>query len=286
MQSLIEKASEILKSQSVPNVPEEVLLLQAELNFKYPNTVKIANLISHNPELLAGFLKLVNTNITSDERKVQDAKAAVNVLGLDEINNIFLSSGMVTILDATPSEKPILVQGAKCGIAAAELSYWVFDVSRSEAYMAGLMQNVGAIYMGRYDPEKYSEIFKLQQAYPLTGYEKEIEAYHTNHAFIGCLACKKWHMEPDIYKAILFHHDKDFAKKNHNNDRVRHLTALIMLSNYIVVEAQDDNYITHELKTCRDLAIKELDLPENALSSARAAVTKWGSSMGLAMGSH
>ncbi|PLA75123.1 signal transduction protein [Hydrogenovibrio sp. SC-1] len=286
MQSLIEKASEILKSQSVPNVPEEVLLLQAELNFKYPNTVKVANLISHNPELLAGFLKLVNTNITSEDRKVQDAKAAVNVLGLDEINNIFLSSGMVTVLDATPSEKPILVQGAKCGIAAAELSYWVFDVSRSEAYMAGLMQNVGAIYMGRHDSEKYMEIFKSQQAYPFSGYEKEIETYHTNHAFIGCLACKKWHMDPDIYKAILFHHDQDFAKKNQNNDRVRHLTALIMLSNYIVVEAEDDNYITQQLKTCRDLALKELALPENALNSARAAVNKWGNGMGLAMGSH
>jgi len=286
MQSLIEKASEILKSQSVPNVPEEVLLLQAELNFKYPNTVKVANLISHNTELLAGFLKLVNTNITVENRKVQDAKAAVNVLGLDEINNLFLSSGMVQILDISPSEKPILIQGAKCGIAAAELSYWVFDVSRSEAYMAGLMQNVGAIYMGRYDSESYAEIFELQQAYPFSGYQKEIDTYHTNHAFIGCLACKKWHMNPDIYKAILFHHDNDFAKKNHNNERVRHLTALIMLSNYIVAEVADETYLTQELKTWRDLALKELDLPENALASARAAVTKWGGSIGMAMGSH
>lgn len=286
MQSLIEKASEILKSQSVPNVPEEVLLLQAELNFKYPNTVTIANLISHNPELLANFLKLVNTNITAENRKVQDAKAAVNVLGLDEINNLFLSTGMINILEVSPSEKPILIQGAKCGIAAAELSYWVFDVSRSEAYMSGLMQNVGAIYMGRHDAEKYSEIFDLQQAYPFTGYQKEIEQYHTNHAFIGCLACKKWHMDADIYKAILFHHDPDFVKKNLNNDRVRHLTSLIMLSNFIVEEATDEIYLTQELKTCRDLAITELNLPENAIKSARAAVNKWGNSIGVAMGSH
>lgn len=286
MQSLIEKASEILKSQSVPNVPEEVLLLQAELNFKYPNTVKVANLISHNPELLANFLKLVNTNITAENRKVQDAKAAVNVLGLDEINNLFLSAGMINILEVSPSEKPILIQGAKCGIAAAELSYWVFDVSRSEAYMSGLMQNVGAIYMGRHDAETYTEIFDLQKAYPFSGYEKEIEQYHTNHAFIGCLACKKWHMNADIYKAILFHHDPDFVKKNLNNDRVRHLTSLIMLSNFIVSEATDEIYLTQELKTCRDLAMKELDLPENAIKSARAAVNKWGNSIGVAMGSH
>lgn len=286
MQSYIEKASEILRSQSVPNVPEEVLLLQAELNFKYPNTVTVANLISHNPELLANFLKLVNTNITVENRKVQDAKAAVNTLGLDEINNIFLSASMVDVLEISPSEKPILIQGAKCGIAAAELSYWVFDVSRSEAYMAGLMQNIGAIYMGRHDPEQYAEIFQLQQAYPFTGYEKEIEHYHTNHAFIGCLACKKWHMNPDIYKAILFHHDQEFVKKNPNSDRVRHLTALIMLSNFIVVEASDENYLTQELKTCRDLAMTELQLPENAMNSARAAVMKWGNSVGLAAGSH
>ena len=286
MQSLINKASEILKAQSGEDVPEEVLLLQAELNFKYPNTVKVANLISRNPELLASFMQLVNTNITEKGRKVEDAKAAVQALGLDEVNNIFLSAGLVNVLGASASEKPILVHGAKAGIAAAELSYWIFDVTRSEAYMVGLMQNVGAIYMRRYDREGYAEVIKAQQAYPFSAYDKEIEQYQTNHAVIGGLACKKWDLDADIYKAIIFHHDKDFIIKTQNNDRVRHLTALIMLSNFIVAEIDDENYLTQELKMARDLGLKALDLPDNALRAARSAVTKWGNGMGLAMGSH
>ena len=45
-------------------------------------------------------------------------------------------------------------------------------------------------------------------------------------------------------------------------------------------------YITQELKDYRDLGLKELSLPANAMQAASAAVAKWGNSVGLSTGSH
>lgn len=286
MQDKLSNAAQIYTKSLVPSIPEEIIKLKEELNKKYPNTVTIANLISHNPELLGNFLTLVNTNITNEKTEIKDAKAAVNVLGLDEIYNIFLSSSLTNIIAQSPTEKAILLHGSKVGLACAELSYWVFDVSRSEAYMAGLMQNVGAIYFSRAEPDTYIDLYKSQLSNPISGYTSELEKYDTSHAFVGTFIAKKWNINIDVYKSILLHHDIDFANKLGNNQKVRHLVALVMVANFIVSSTSEDQYITQELKEYRDMGLSQLQLPENALKSAYSAVNKWGNSIGLTTGSH
>ena len=286
MQQKLAVAAKIFQQVAVPSLPEEIIRLQEELNKKYPNTVTIANLIGHNPELLGDFLTLVNTNITNEKTEIKDAKAAVNMLGLDEIYNIFLSSSLTHLIAHSWKEKEILLHGAKAGLAAAELSYWVYDVSRSEAYMAGLMQNLGAVYLSKTDPDHYFELLTTQLSKPLTAYQEELEKYQTSHAHLGTFIAKKWNLSADVYKAILLHHDADFPKKTVNDQKVRHLIALITVANYVVSSNSGEQYLTQELKDYRTLGMQQLDLPENALKAANAAVMKWGKSVGMAVGSH
>lgn len=286
MQAQLAQAAKIYQKTSVPSIPEEIIRLKEELNKKYPNTVTIANLISHNPVLLGDFLNLVNTNVTDDNTQIKDAKAAVNVLGLDEIYNIFLSSSLTNIIAQSHEEKEILKHGAKAGLAAAELSYWVYDVTRAEAYMAGLMQNLGAVFMSRVDTEKYFTYYKSQLSNPISKFMQEQENYKTSHTHLGTLVAKKWNISPHVYKSILLHHDTDFALKTANDQKVRHLVGLIMVANFIVSSQSGEQYITQELKEYRDMGKAVLDLPENAITAANAAVAKWGSSMGISSGSH
>lgn len=276
MQNLIKKAGSLLSTIAIPDLPELILLLKEELNKKYPNTVIIANLISKDPQLLADFLNLVNTNVTTERTHIQDAKAAVNLLGLDEIYNLFVSTVISNLLAQNALEKSILSHGAKAGLAAAELSYWVYDVSRSQAYMTGLMQNIGAIYLSKLEPDLYEEMFFASLSNPISAYQNELNHYQTSHVYIGSILVKKWHIQPEVYKAILFHHDMDFAIKTVGNQTIKHLTALTILSNYIVSSTDQELYINQELREYRDAAKQVLDLPDNAIHAATAAVNKWG----------
>ncbi len=189
MQQALKVAADILARQHTPSIPLELLELKAELNKKYPNTVTVAQLISHNPELLANFLNLANTNLTQEKNPIQDAKVAVNLLGLQEIYNLFLSSVLSHILAEDDYERSILLHGAKAGLAAAELSYWVFDVSRTEAYIAGLMQNVGAIYLYRQHPDSYPDMFAGELSNPVSGYQKNWSVTkQATYTLAACLA--------------------------------------------------------------------------------------------------
>lgn len=286
MQEPLKIAAYILKKHNRTDIPTELLELKAELEKKFPNTVTVANLISHNPEMLANFLSLANTNLTREKAKIKDAKVAVNLLGLDEIYNLFLSSILSHVLAQDAYEQSILMYGAKAGLAAAELSYWVFDVSRTEAYIAALLQNVGAIYLYREFPDRYPTIIENQKTNPLTAYDKELAHFRTSHVFVTALLGKKWEIDPNIFKALLFHHDNDFAVKTATKPQIRHLVALTIVSNYIVSVCDDEQYITQELKDYRDLGKQILELPDNAYNAAISAVKKWGESGSLVSASH
>jgi len=286
MQAQLQKAAQIIAETNVPNIPDEIIRLKEELNKTYPNTVTVANLISHNPELLGNFLSLVNTNVTKENAEIKDAKAAVHVLGLDEIYNVFLASSLTKVIAQSRLEKEILTHGAQAGLAAAELSYWVPDVTRAEAYIAGLMQNVGAIYLSRKAPDDYDALFQNHLSNPISSLQKEQDFFDTTHLHLGVFIAKKWHIDPNVYKSILMHHDVDFIQKTPSDSKIRHLIAIIMVANFAVNSANNDQYMTQELKSYRDLGLKALNLPENAIKAAISAVSKWGKSMSKTPGGH
>jgi len=286
MQAQVQKAAQIIAEIKIPSIPEEIIRLKEELNKTHPNTVTVANLISHNPVLLGDFLTLVNTNVTNEKTEINDAKAAVNVLGLDEIYNIFLASSLTKVIAQSPLEKEVLLHGAQAGLAAAELSYWVHDVTRSEAYIAGLMQNVGAIYLSRHAPEEYTEVFRNHLSNPVNCIDKEFTLYETTHAHLGIFIAKKWHLNANVYKSILMHHDQEFIQKTGSDSKIRHIIGLIMTANFAVSSANGDQYLTQEMKTYRDLGLSALELPDNAMKAAISAVMKWGKSMTKTPGGH
>ncbi|WP_130536529.1 HDOD domain-containing protein [Thiomicrorhabdus indica] len=286
--SLQEKASNaknIFKGQSLPMIPQEVLLLKEELTKKYPNTVTIANLISKNPENLSLFLKIANSNVVNQDTQIKDAKAAVNLIGLGDLFNLFLSSVLSRLLVTEPSDQEIMKEGVQTGIVAAELSYWVYDVSRSEAFMLGLLQNIGYLFMRRYDPNYDDWIAKLKTN-PFTMAESESQYYQTDHAVLSSVLGRKWDMPDKIVKPVMFHHDKKFVAKLKNHDGYAQMVALIMVSSYIVYSSSDEQYLTQELKDYRDLGKEFLGLPDKALKAGRAALEKWGGSGNLISGSH
>lgn len=286
MQAELQKAAQIIAETDLPTVADELILLQEELNKTNPNSVTVANLIAHNPELLGNFLSLVNTNATGEQAEIKDAKMAVNILGLDEINNLFLSSSLTHSIAQNALEKTILAHGAQAGLAAAELSYWVPGITRSEAYIAGLMQNIGAVYLSRQTPETYKKFFLNHLSSPLTALDEECAFFGTTHVHVGVFIAKKWNIDSYVYKSILMHHDADFIRKTATEKKLQSLIATIMVANFAVVCADDEQYITPELKHYRDLGLSALTLPDNAVKAAISAVKKWGKSISTTPGGH
>lgn len=301
------EAKKILATLSVESLPPEVFELQEFLLLPEPNTVEVATIISRNPELLGNFLSITNLYLRRAENDlVLEARAAVNLLGLKEIENVFIASYLEKNLPCSQSEQTILRRSKRAAIAASELAYWVSEINRTECYLCCFLQDIGSLYLARAKKPYAVKYFKDQLAQPLTAYYEEFKALQTTHAFIGSLLAHQWHLGSLLDKSIMLHHSQDFEHLNAYDPRLAKMIALIQLANGIVSArfeahgtleylapqpAQDDagpmmlkeveqqvvEYpLTEELERCHAKAIAFLGLPERALISARAALDKWG----------
>lgn len=284
LQEKILHAHNTLKGQDLPVIPEEVLLLKEELAKKYPNTVTIANLIAKNPENLSLFLKIANSNVINQQEPIKDVKAAVNLIGLGDLFNLYVSSVLTRVLATNPLESEIMNEGMQVGVVAAELSYWVYDISRSEAFILGLLQNIGYLFMLRKFDDYQEQISKLKIS-PLRQFSAEVQGYNTDHSVVSSILGKRWQIQDKVVKSVLFHHDAEFECKLKNHPTVANLAALVMISSYIVFSS-DERYLTQELKDYGKLGSRHLKLPDEAMKAGRAALKKWGKSGSLAVGSH
>lgn len=268
--------AKILNNTGRPSLPFEVIQLQEALSVKYPNTVTISSIINKNPELLALFLKTANMNVAGKFEEMKSSKQAVENLGLDKVNDLFMSTAVLRVIANTRQEAEFLGASIKVGIAAAEIAHWVYEVDRSEAYMAGILCDIGALFLNKEDPSYLDSVYKKRLVNPYSGIKTELNRYQTAHEYISVLLAKDWGVKPVIYKSILMSHQH--CLKSANEDKqLQKLVAVLKLALYSVLEAEDESYITQELKDDRTLAMKSLeDVPGHAMRAAIDAVKVYG----------
>lgn len=304
----LSEAKTLLSSLKVESLPPELFELQELLLTPSPNTVDVASIISRNPELLGSFLSMANQHLGRfDQDLILEARAAVNLLGLREIEHLFIASYLEKKLPRLESEQTILRRSKRSAIAASELAYWVSDINRTECYLCCFLQDIGSLYLARANKPAALKYFQDQLTNPLTAYSEEFKSLQTTHAFVGSILAHRWHLGSLLDKSILLHHSQDFEHLNSYDSRLAKMIALIQLANVMVserfeangtlevlesvdsddqknVESGWDNQsddlpdypLSDELESCKLNALAFLDLPERAMISAHAALNKWG----------
>ncbi|MBN2866082.1 MAG: HDOD domain-containing protein [Thiotrichales bacterium] len=274
----IEEAKKLIQNLKIASIPPEIYELEELMLAERPNMTKIAAVISKNPELLGDFLSLVNKVLNkSDDDLILDALAAVNLLGLAEIENLFLGCYLQKHLPTSQVDHKLILNSMRSGIAAAELSYWVNDISRTEAYFIAFLQDIGAIYMMRYDAQHYAQDYlNPLLTSPFDAHFKEFEHYHTAHTFVGSVIARRWHLGDLLCKTLLLHHQESLESVQSYDRRVAHMVALIQLANALVFQVFSDHYETAEIKQSLENAVAFLKLPDNAIEATLAALKKWG----------
>ncbi|KUJ71387.1 HDOD domain-containing protein [Thiomicrospira sp. WB1] len=284
----IENATRILKTTPLDAVPPEIYELETLMQEEAPNSHDVADLLSRNPDILGEFLSLANRVLNRPEDDlILHAMAAVNIMGLDEIHHLFLSTYLQKHLPVNLTDRKLIEHDLRTGIAAAELSYWVAGISRTQAYLYAFMQNIGALVMLRYDPETYGERFlNPQMNQPVSAHQDEITHYQTAHTFVGSIIAHRWHLGETLSKTLLFHHQPDLIELESYQPSVAKMVALIHIANYLVFQHFSDHFMVRELEQLFENACDYLELPDNAISAAEAALEKWGDSGHLPEAAH
>ncbi len=264
-------AANILNKVNLPSISTEVMRLQDESLRPAPDVVVIAECISRNPKLLTKFLAVASF---VHQKEITTAREAVSLLGTKGVFSVFFSSAVEFPFQSFGDDALIVNHAIKIATAMGELSNFCPEVKSSDAYLFGLLFNVGYIVLNRYDPKSYKECYIASLRHPSTAQEKELKLYDTTSSYIGVYVAKKWRVKNSIYSGILFQQDN--VKRCPKGENIAfELVNLLSIARLVVVETEDSSYVTEEVREMAMASMHTMKISNKEFMRAQRSVKKF-----------
>lgn len=266
----VDVAYQLYEKYPVQILSKEVLDIQTLLEGpELPNASLIKKLVSVNPAMAGDLVALANdfSMKSAHPQRIQTIDAAIDFLGMNQIKNYVYSIQVKTFMDQGPI-RGLTYHSISVAQVLMSLSQKVRLLNQSQAYLFGLIHDIGTFILSKIDP-MLPETFvgSLPNHYKL--HENEYERFGTSHSALSYVVAKEWGLDDAMCKAILLHHQKDL--KRVKDDRVQKLTALLELAHCLVLEEHTDLNKT-EAKLMFDDSLNILSMSEDTLTDMRYAL--------------
>jgi putative nucleotidyltransferase with HDIG domain len=195
---------------SLPQFPENILLVQRLISDPKSDMADIARQISMDPALTADLLKIVNSAQYMLAKKVDNISEAVKMVGMRGIRNLLYSYGTQKVLgDDTVDKRTLWEHSYKTAFYAYNLvkNFHKDKNLLDDVYVGGILHDMGKIIFSNVHPELLTKIkeFCSEKSLPASTFEDL--AAGMNHAEIGALIAEKWNFPESLVYAIRYHHD-------------------------------------------------------------------------------
>jgi putative nucleotidyltransferase with HDIG domain len=205
---------------SLPQFPENILLVQKLIGDPKSDMASIARQISMDPALTADLLKIVNSAQYMLAKKVDSIAEAVKLVGIRGIKNLLYSYGTQKILgDETADKKQLWEHSYKTAFYAYNLikNFKKDHNLLDDVYVGGILHDMGKIIFSNVHPDLLAKIkeFCAEKNLPASTFE-DLSA-GMNHAEIGAQIAEKWNFPEGLVSAIRYHHDPLSASADHKD---------------------------------------------------------------------
>lgn len=192
---------------AVPAICQELNRILGKTDFSMR---QLASVVEKDPAVCAKILQLVNSSFFGVGRKITQVHDAVAYLGASMLKNLVAS---VTLWRTLEGVRPAAigqlqrVHGSCQRVGALARLMMGKDRARSEeAFISGLLHDIGMTLLIAYLPERYDRISAEMLKTGLSFYEVERSLYTVDHAEIGAYLLDAWGLPFQILEAVAFHH--------------------------------------------------------------------------------
>lgn len=208
----------LVRVESLPTLPAiATQLLELTLSDDV-STSTIGGILSKDPSLTAKVLKVVNSAAFGLRFPVSNLSYAITVLGLQRMRTLILSLSFFETLakvhDKGQLDKMAFWRHSVASAAAAKALANATGrlVNPEEAYVAGLIHDIGMLLLDTLAPKEYRQVlqeFQITGANSLLNLEEGIAGI--SHVEIGSRLALRWNLPKALCGAIRHHHAPEEA---------------------------------------------------------------------------
>jgi putative nucleotidyltransferase with HDIG domain len=188
----------------------------------------VARVIEVDQAITAKLLRLSNSAFFGFARRIGSVKEAVALIGFESVRAAVTA---VTTFDAlgrikeSPhfNRKAFWEHSIGCGVIARFLAR-KFDMDPDQAFVAGLMHDIGKVILDGYFPDEFAMALKRADEKNLTIFEAERDVLPVTHEDVGRHLAERWNLPEPLIEVIGAHNSLSVEKGAHA--RLVHLAHL------------------------------------------------------------
>lgn len=248
---------------TLPVAAQRIMQLVADAN---SSASDLLTAIEGDPVLAAKVLRRVNSAFYGLRSKVADLRSAISLLGYREIRNLALTVYLTRMFKEGNSYKKFSREGLwEHSVAVANASRIVArtygSATPDEAYLAGLLHDIGLILLDQYLPRHLFQVIDLvEQGKSTCAAERELLPF--DHALLGAFVATQWNFPPQVTMAIRYHHEPLAAEGPHCD-----MAAVVAVANYLCSRAGFTSLGYQQLSPPGDRVLAQLQLTETQFQS-------------------
>ncbi len=230
----------------LPSVPQVLVQLLEYCDQEDAGTAGLGDLVNKDTGVAAKVVGIANSAYYRRSRVLEGVDQCVNMLGMDAVRSIVLNHSIIELFSRFRGVGDFDLSHfwrhtLHCAVMSRRLADRMNYPNPQEAYLAGLLHDVGRLALISVAPERYVPIFSAH------GDEDELlrreqEAFGLNHAEVGAWLAERWQLHPFLVDAILYHHEPAARVES-----AHALVRIVRLSNALSASLEDPGRLTDAL---------------------------------------
>lgn len=208
---------ELIAGHRLPTLPTVAARVLEMTDAEDIDLHSIAEVVQMDQALAAKVLRTVNSSLYGLSRPCGTVRQAMVFLGLNAVKTLVLSFSLVDTVDGHGADAngfnftEYWRRSIHTAVAARELARKIGGWDPEEAFLAGLMQDVGVIALYRQMERDSTTSIRCGNGHQEAITRIERDEYGFDHAQLGAAIATRWKLPAVQVEAIRYHHDASRA---------------------------------------------------------------------------
>ncbi|MBU1564531.1 MAG: HDOD domain-containing protein [Proteobacteria bacterium] len=238
--------------ESLPPLPITVANVLAVTNNPESSANDLVKAILPDQTMCIAVLKIANSVLYGQPKKVSSLETAVIQLGFNEVQNIVLAKAAVQAFQPIfkTHEEDLYAfwdHAFTCGLAARIVGEHI-NLPSGQFFVAGLLHDVGKLAMLLAFGKKYDTGKWLKGIYTEESLKEEQQTFAITHDVVGGKLLQRWQFPDNLITALRYHHTPGNAEQLQGYPLVIQL-ADFLSHMYVLPEKPDEQTLKAALAT-------------------------------------
>jgi HD-like signal output (HDOD) protein len=260
----------VKKVNSFATLPEVTSKIIATVEDPKSTAGTLHKIVSHDPALVTRIMKVVNSAFYGLPGQIGSIERAIVLLGLNAIKNIAVAASLGQLFRGAKlcdgfTPKDLWTHCIAVGVTARELAKQMKLPVADEAFLAGMIHDVGLLISLQTAPEQLRQVCEAAKTSDRAFIDLEREVMGMDHQQLGTCLAEQWRFPKNCQLVAGYHHQPSAL-----GDGNRLLVTLVYVADTICCQSSHGFNLTAMHQRLDELELRDVQLDSTLVARTAA----------------